>query len=297
MGKKYNDARLIQIKNNLKNLYMTSLKIEGLPQTINKRYMMFELLHSGRIVVFKDEVLNEFYGLRGAVGTDLDVYGEGRQVTIHGANGYYKKRRNHVNCVVLYENYTRVPPISRLMDYAEQLYEIENTMQLNIKAQKTPYIIKTTKNLLTTIQNVFRRIANYDDVVIVDKKFDTYASIEVLKLDAPIVVDKLRAEKQALKNEILSFCGIENQGTEKRERVNVQESLLANGESVSNLNARMISLQDGVDELKTMFVDAFKDVEIVPQTFKNLTNNTPLDIIEEFVLKKEGEQDDNGISE
>ena len=81
-------------------------------------------------------------------------------------------------------------------------------MDLNIDAQKTPFMIETSPEIHLSIQNIFKEIRQMDEVVYVDQKTGIKDNVQVLKLDAPYLVDKLYAQKQNEFNDLLNFLGI-----------------------------------------------------------------------------------------
>ena len=158
--------------------------------------------------------------------------------------------------------------------YARRLYEIERTIDVNVKAQKTPILIRATENQRLTMKNLYMQYDGNEPFIFGDKQLDM-DGIKVLKTDAPYVADKLNILKRQIWNEALTYLGIENSNTEKRERL-VSDEITSNLGGVAaqrfcRLNARrkaaeqinkMFGLNIQVDfreEVKTMFQDNNED--------------------------------------
>lgn len=241
-----------QIYNILKELFITAYKWEGLPETVNQRFLELSLFDYGKVVFFKDDVMDDFLALKATLASDLDVYYEPKLVHAYGGNGYQKTLANHKDAVVVYNNFVRDTPQVRIMDYAKRIYNIERTIDINIHAQKTPVLIKTNKKQEFTLKNLYMQYDEYQPVIVVDDEMDP-SKISAITTQAPYVADKLEEQKRKLWNEALSYIGVENNFSEKNERLTKNEVLVSNGLAIANRNSKLQARQIAADEINKIF--------------------------------------------
>lgn len=249
----YDPDSHLQIFNMFKELFLSSFRYENLPEGINSRYLENALFENGTVAFFKDEVTDRFLSLKATSAGVLDVYFEPTKLNCYGGNGYQTTRTNKVDAVLWYNNFTRTTPSQRLLQYALRIAHIENTCDININAQKTPYLISATKDVLHSVMAIYNQIEGFKPAVITDKSSMVNEMIKVMKTDAPYVVDKLDDQKRRLINEALSLIGIENNSSEKSERLLADEILVSNGLAIANRNSRLEMRKMAIYEINKMF--------------------------------------------
>lgn len=117
-----------------------------------------------------------------------------------------------------------VPTFALLRKYCDRIAHIERVMDLNIDAQKTPYIIESTPEMQLSVKNIFKKLREMAEVIFVNaNKGGIRDKVKVLNLNAPYLVDKLYAQKQNEINDALNLLGISTID-EKRERLVVGET-------------------------------------------------------------------------
>lgn len=240
-----------KIYHNLKELYITSFRWGGLPTTVNERYLELQLFETGQIVFFEDENIG-FLALQSVNQGRLDVYREPKQTRAFAENGYQKLLTNHKDGVIIYNNYIRDTPHHRILDYAKRIYQLERTIDVNIQSQKTPKVIQSTKKQELTLKSYFKQYDEYEPVIIVDDGLDV-SKLNAIDTSSPYVADKLFELKKKLWNEALSYIGIENNSSEKKERLTDEEVLISNGLAIANRNSRLQARERGVEEINKLF--------------------------------------------
>ena len=133
------------------------------------------------------------------------------------------------------------PYIGYLELFCEKLADIELTIQLNRNAQITPYFIFADNTNVLSMKNIFNKIANFEPVVYLNKQKDQDGQdsfkqlsdyIQVFRTDAPFLLDKLHDEKLRVMNQLLTFIGINNNPSDKKERLVVSEAISIMGLSL-----------------------------------------------------------------
>lgn len=162
----------------------------------------------GQCALFKD---TDGWKVRCCVPSGgLDEYGQPESFNLTDYNGTHMVtvKNDDERFIWIKNNAACIPTIFWIVKYCNRVAKIERTMDLNIDAQKTPFIIETSPEIHLSIQNIFKEIRQMDEVVYVDQKTGIKDNVQVLKLDAPYLVDKLYAQKQNEFNDLLNFLGI-----------------------------------------------------------------------------------------
>lgn len=221
-----------------------------MPQTIDLRYLEQVLITQGACVFFKDDILG-YLCLPVVLNGKLDVYGNPYDFMAISDTGYNKKLDVNTG-VIIYNNYLRMPNIAEIRYYADRLYEYDHIIDVNVKAQKTPVLIKCDKNEILSMENMYQKYEG-NQPVIYGKKSLNDDNISVLKTDAPYIADKVYYLKQNIWNEALTQLGISNSDTTKRERMIKDEVLTAQGAVIATRNSPEKMRQLACDKINAMF--------------------------------------------
>lgn len=245
-----NNRTYLQYYNRLLELAINMYEWKNLPDTVDERFLELTLFSDGMAVFFRDEILGELC-LQCMIGGELDVYRIPIDRTAYATNGY-QMRLNSQNSVIIFNNYTHTNSMLDIEMYARRLYEIERTIDVNVKAQKTPLIIRATENQRLTMKNLYMQYNGNEPFIFGDNNLDMDA-IKVLPTNAPYVADKLNILKRQIWNEALTYLGIENSNTEKKERL-VSDEVNSNlGGVAAQRFCRLNARRRAADQINKMF--------------------------------------------
>lgn len=219
-AKKLNDVTFMDYYYRLHELVINMFEWRNLPPTVDERFLELTLSEYGFAVYFRDEFLGDL-ALTVMLGGPLNVY----RIPVYRrayANNGYQRDLDPENSVLIFNNYLRQPSMMTIILYARRLYEIERTIEVNVKAQKTPVALLCEESQRLTFENLYRDYNGNKPVIFGTKNLDL-DNIKTVKTDAPYVADKLNILKRQIWNEALTFCGIENSNTEKKERLVTDE--------------------------------------------------------------------------
>ena len=215
-----NDLVYIDYYTRLKEYAINTFEWVNLPDTVDARYMELILCERGKVCFFQDELVG-FMALPVNEYGNLNVYNYPTEHQIYAVNGY-NKNRTIEDSVVIYNNYLRLPTVLTLSLYAERLSKIQRTIDVNIGACKTPYIIVATENQRLALENAFNQIDENKPALFFTNEMNL-DNIKALDLKTPYVSDKLTLLKHDVWNEAMTFLGIENSNTDKKERMITDE--------------------------------------------------------------------------
>lgn len=242
------------IYNDLCEIYIGVFEWGGLPDDIDSRYVEYSLMNNNNVTFYQDELIGLYLCLKSAIVGIPNVYGNPTSSRVYGVNGYSTTVDIADNKgVVIYDNLMRVSPLIRLQQFASYMYELEMTSRVNVKQQKTPRIIKTTKDNEFSVNQVLKDIDNYRERVVVLDSFSEYSNVDAVLTPAPFVTKDLRQEKKELWNEILNYIGVVNNSSQKAERLITQEVTSANALPLAKLHGRFEARQKAVERINNIF--------------------------------------------
>lgn len=244
------------------DLAMSSFEWEGLPKTVNIRFLELTLFTEGNAVFFKDEDLSNTTGV-----PDLDNEGTylALQVITSGRLNVYRepinyeayapsyiKPLNNENSVIIYNNYLHSNTLETAKIFARRLYNIDRIIQVNVNAQKTPVVIVCDDTERLSFINIFKEIDGNAPAIFGSKNIDLN-KIKGLNLNAPYVSDKLYELKTNYWNDALTLLGITNQTYEKKERMLKDEVLRGAGGTFASRYSRLKSRKEACEKINAIF--------------------------------------------
>lgn len=205
-------------------------KWENLPNGIDEKWIEKYLFNEGCCIFYKDDKLGYMVTRMAPIG-NLNYYGEPTSVEPIATNYQYtgKPLFNNENVVIIRNNDEMIPTIPTIQLYSYKLANIDRTIDININNQKIPLIVKCSDKQKLTLKNVIAQRNENEFVIFGSKELDL-TGIEVLKTESPIVFDKLQIQKNNVYNECMTFLGINNANTDKRERLITNEVNANNGQ-------------------------------------------------------------------
>lgn len=236
--------------NRLFELAINMFNWENLPDTVDERFLELSLCEKGYCLYFNDDIMGNL-ALTCMIGGELDVYRIPTRRIAFAVNGYQAERTNK-DSVLIFNNYLHTPTMQTISLYAERLTAIERAIDVNVNAQKTPIAILTDEKQKKTVEEIYRKYEGNAPVIIGAKNLDL-DSIKALTTGAPYVADKLNILKRQIWNEALTFFGIENANTEKRERL-VSDEITSNLGGVQAQRYVMLNAREqAADKINRMF--------------------------------------------
>lgn len=249
-AKKCNDWTFIQYYNRLVDLCISQFEWINLPPTCDRRFLELTLMADGMAVFFRDEIMG-YLALQCMISGPLDVYRIPILRRAYASNGYQMPLDN-LNSVLIFNNSLRTNSQLDIEMYAWRLYEVQRAIDINIKLQKTPKIIKCSENQRLTIINLFKQYDGNYPFIFGDKTLDL-KGLESLDIAAPYVADKLMIIKQQIWDEAMTYLGIANTNTSKRERLNTSEISVGMGDVEAQRYTRLMEREVACERINDMF--------------------------------------------
>lgn len=249
--------------NQLKRIATSIFEWVNLPDSMNAEYLEKCLYYFGSATFLYDETLG-FINTNCASGGNINIYGYPNAFHCF-SYGYQEFRilytglknqselKDTTQCVLVMNNIDRIPTQPQIEMYAYRLYEAQRSADVNIKAQKTPVLIVGTDKQRLTLENLYNQYNGNQPFIFGEKDQISAENMKALKTEAPFVADKLEEYKKEIWNEVLTFLGINNIQTIKKERV-LTDEVNSNNEVINlNLQAMLYPRQKACKQFNELF--------------------------------------------
>lgn len=243
----------------MKKICLSMFEWQGLPDTMNARYLEMCLYYKGQAALLKDDTYG-FINTQAADSGYINIYG---LPTLLNCWSYsYNSQRNlyvpdsddteQDSCILVMNTFERVPTCSTIELFAKRLAEAQRTIDINLAAQRTPCLVLTDKNQEFTLRQMYAQYEGNAPVIYANKDQLNPEAIKTINTQAPYVIDKLMGYKREIWNEFLSFIGVSNL-SEKRERLVTAETD-SNNELVNlNMQSYLVPRQKACEEFNKLF--------------------------------------------
>ena len=272
-----NDRTMIDYIDRLKMLAVSLFTWKNLDKyagTGASRFLELSLYEDGRGVFIKDDELG-YLALKVNPSDKLNVYMLPVKVMCWSIG--YNKQYAFDDVIYIMNNELQKPTREFMELFAYRLYETERTIDINLQAQKTPILIEGDTKTILTLKNVYMQYSGNTPFIFGNKQFDISNKLNVLKTDAPYIIDKLDVHKHQIFNDALTVLGIDNANTDKKERL-ITNEVESNEELIKYyLNCFYKTRKKACDDINKKFkldIDIELNKEII-----NLLNITENDII------------------
>lgn len=259
-----NTLTYMQYLRRLMELSMSMFAWKNLPNTVDPRYIELRLFETGSVVFFKDDVLGELC-LDCIQQGNFDVYGNPITRRAYSCYNNYQKVLSDKDSVIIWNNYLRTNSVTDIQLYAKRLWDLDRSVDVNAKAQKTPILIQCNEKQKLTMKNLYMQYDGNTPVIFADNNIDING-VKVISTQAPYVADKLYQLKNQIWNEALTYLGISNLNINKQERLITDEVSSSQGSTISSRYSRLECRKQAVEKINEMFglnieVDYRKDYQ------------------------------------
>lgn len=244
----------------LMNLAISVFKWDNLPEGVDSRMLEFWLLRDGFVGFFYDEMLKSDEKRRAPEGYavlplllqgEWDMYEYPKSRCAYAVNGF-QYDCNEDNSVIIFNNYLRVPMWMTLWQYAYRLSEVQRTIDINCKQQRTARVIRCDEKERLTYLNAAKEVDEGRNWVHGNKNLDM-DNFQVFDITTPFVANEMQVYKHQLWNEALTYLGIENVNTDKKERLISDEVINNMGDVEAERFTRLNARKQACDEINKLF--------------------------------------------
>lgn len=282
-----NDLTFIDYLERFRKVALSIFEWVNLPKSMNAQYLERCLFEDGMCAFLKDSRYG-FINTKCCSAGEVNIYGLPTKLNCYSydyqstrslytglINGISDARREYLEnsqCILVQNNWDRKPTVGTIELFALRLYEAERTIDVNIKAQKTPVMLLIDENQRLTMKNLYNKYDGNEPFIFGDKNQLSEDKIKAIKTDAPFVADKLTDYKKEIWNEALTFLGINNIIIDKKERL-VTDEANSNNELINlNLQSYLAPRQFACEQFNEKFGLKGTDKEISVRVRSDLHN-------------------------
>ena len=234
----------------LTELAISMFEWVNLPDTVDPRFMELALFNYGSAVYFKDDVMGDLV-LRVAMAGGFDEYEIPKKRRAYASNGY-SNDLDETNSVIIFNNYLHQPSRYYIEMFAKRLYNLDRAIDVNANAQKTPVLVLCDEQQRLTMLNAYKAYEGNEPFIFGNQGMNA-KGFTVLKTDAPYVCDRLYQLKTQIWNEALTYLGISNLNTTKKERMVTDEVLRNQGGTIASRYSRLEARRQAAEKINKMF--------------------------------------------
>lgn len=270
-----NTASYLMYFERLCELAISIFKWNNLPDTCDERFLELNLMEKGYALFFNDEIIG-YLALPCMIGGRLNVYNIPIDRTAYAANGY-QNRKTENDSVIIFNNLLHTNDYLMIENYAKRLWLLDQIIDINANAQKTPVLILCDEKQRLTMKNLYQKYDGNAPFIFGDTSLGSQP-IQSLSTGAPFVADRLQTLRTDIWNDALTFIGISNIALQKKERLIKDEVQRNSGGTISSRYARLSARKQACDQINRMFglnisVSVREDIEQANTNIPEVTEN------------------------
>ena len=247
------DILRTQLSSYYQNIAVSVFEWEGMPDQvmrIPRRQPEKQLYETGCFTMFRHEDSGQFFMLPVAsMNIQKNAYGEPSQWRAMAlgelAAPIGALKLSPENAVLFRNNDTYTPSKPYVEELIKQLVNVEYTLRLNINAQKMPWGMRSNNYNIISNKNLFWQIYECEPIVYHDDMMTD--ELELIKMDAPVIMAELNDAYNVYDQRICEFLGIDCVARDKKERLTAEEAD-ANDEKIDSIKkVKLEQRKEGCD--------------------------------------------------
>lgn len=220
----------IMMRRRLREMCINRFKWEGLPPSIDPRFVETILYEMGVAVYLRpkefisfaldaDDMSGVDMVLRGTQAGPLDYQDNPLAFTCTSNGAYSGGTFSVKECVPIWSNTSRMPDLEVVNWYASRLAEAERTIDINLKNARHTRLITVPETQKLTALNMQQQMDNGQAVILTNETLDAaaYTSVD-FNMDEKIL-QAVAVAKNQIMNDCLTMLGINNANMDKKERL------------------------------------------------------------------------------
>jgi hypothetical protein len=210
-------------------------KWDGLPETIDERFLEIGLAHRALMVFYFDPDYNKFMTLKASGTGELNMYDNPTRFTVTGGTMINKTLKAN-ECVPIWSNYLRTPDFDIIYLYSRKLAEIDRTIEIAVDAMRYTTVIAADENTRHSWNQIMRQRREGQPIIFGSQALDMSVVQAFNVAPHPEALPNLLIAKSKMWNECMTLLGINNANQDKKERL-VADEVAANDEQIEATRA------------------------------------------------------------
>lgn len=246
-----NNSAYISYFTRLTQIAISRFEWNNLPTTCDARYLELALFGDGQAIFLFDPYMG-YLTLRMLANGPFNEYGYPTERVGYGYSGSFQIPANDTNSVIIYNNMLRTNDQFQIARFSERLYDLDQTIDINAKAQKTPLLLICDDKERLALKNIYMKYTGNTPVIYGTKPLST-ASIQTINTGAQYVADKIYNLRNEIWNEALTYLGVSNINITKKERLITDEVTRHMGGTMASLQSALFARQQACEKINNLF--------------------------------------------
>ena len=205
-----------------KLLCINRYKWNGLEDlNIQERHVEEYLFEEGYCLFFEDKELGHLC-LPCSGASKQNVYGDYVKYRATGV-GYSKEYKADA-CVLIENNKLRMPTQKAVLFFITKLFNLSRSADVNTQQLKLQTLFSANDKNVLTVKKIIDEIEANNWAIITDSTMALEDIVKAIQTGVKCLLPELRDEYNAVLNEALTYFGINNSNTDKRERLITDEA-------------------------------------------------------------------------
>lgn len=239
--------RVLYDKNKL--IALNEWEWEGLPDGIESRHIERLLYGNGTACFFRDPKMS-FMCLECSSTGRVNVNYDPTEYRVHGFG--YQRTVQADDCVIIRNNLLAIPTDPFVMHYVNKLTEAERTMDVNVKACKTPVIFACDDKDVLSFKRLFSQVDGNVPAIFADRGLNL-DSIQAFLTGVKFLGNELMDYKRSVESDLLTFMGQDNTPVDKKERLITDEAEANNQLIASFADLQLSAREKACEEINKMW--------------------------------------------
>lgn len=222
---------------------------EGLPEWIKERHIENLLFSKGYACFFEDPGMS-YMCLECEPTGHVNVNGDPLAYRAHGFN--YQRVIPADKCVIIRNNILALPTEPFVIHYVNKIAEAERTMDVNVKACKTPVVFTCDDKDVLSFKRLWQATDGNVPAHFVDKTLNL-DSIQALQTGVKFMGNDLMDYKRSVESDLLTFLGVNNTPVDKKERL-ITDEAEANNQLIDSFEQLQLQARElACEEINKLF--------------------------------------------
>lgn len=151
--------------------------------------------------------------------------------------------------VISYCQPNHKPILSTVSYYVDRMVQVEMVINTNLQLQKMPWLVGVDEADKEKMEDIVERMLNNEVVIFAD--LQSLSKVQTFATNTPYIIDKLKDYERGLEQELLTFLGVDNNGSSTLEQTHV---------SVDAVNANNDMINDYGNAIESEINKSLKDI-------------------------------------
>lgn len=272
-------------------LFMTlatsSFEWEGLPPTIDARWLELALFFGGSVAV--SNVGGVPLAMRYSDEGPLDLYDNPNRIRMKPPRGsgivrhagVWLSEDGHANvadAAICWDNQQRMPLFDAILTACSRLAAIDVTIDQNVIANRAPFIFKVSETGKANAARLFDKINAGEPAIYETPTADVVVDGEVWQSGVPYIVGNLLNDETKIVAQTMTLIGIDNNpASEKREQIQSTEVTANNEQFLVNRASRQKARETFATQLGTLLgIEPPRPRFVVRHTIEEVAGNADI---------------------